>query len=82
MLKLSDWATPGLNEILRTYLYHSGEKSYIVSNNVLFILLYTVKIFTLLKILCPFTGRFILLIQSKPDLILILTPQVRTVNLS
>ena len=48
------------------------------------LLLYTEKIFTLLKILCPFTGKFILLIQTRLDLILILTPQVkvRTVNLS
>ena len=48
------------------------------------LLLFTEQIFTLLKIHCLFTGRFILLIQTEVDLILILTPQVtvRAVNLS
>ena len=42
------------------------------------------KIFTRLKIHCLFTGRFILLITTEVDLILILTRQVtiRAVNLS
>lgn len=38
MLKLRDWVSSGLNKILRTQLNYSGEKSYIVFNNLFYVL--------------------------------------------